>query len=314
MISVLIITRDRPALLQKCLASLERELPANTQVVVVINGPDVASAQLLESHKVEVLTLAAPETPGKARNHGLGLLRGEWTFLVDDDAELPPGYYERWLKALERTPHAQVIGGPDQARPDAIGLERAVSLALSSKLCAGGTYRRHRERPLVIPASEVMLTSCNLWVRTLWWQEGLRFPENYRRGEETVLLAELRTKTPELWAHGELVVWHARRKSLQALLKASFIGGQFRAKFLREEIGLWWFWLPALFVILHASLIFPRSFAWLALSWLFVVLPVTLVTTVRQQQLQLWPIVVFLHWALPFSYGLGLLSMLVSKR
>ncbi len=312
MISVLIITRERTQLLQKCLASLrgQRLTPA-LQIVVVVNGEDAQSSTLLaEMSDVEVISLKEPLPPGAARNRGLSLLKGEWTFFIDDDAQVPPGYFEYWHKTILALPNAQVIGGPDSSPPDSLGLSRAVSIALSSPLCTGATHLRHRARGLKArPATETILTSCNLWVRTIWWKRGIKFPEDFRRGEETVVLQEIRKQSPEMWWVPSLTVWHERRKSVSALARASWGGGFHRARILSQEGGPLWFWFAPLFVILHLSLVaMPPFFEFLAILWLVLVSAVSLLLCFEVRQLRLWPVVVFLHWGILFSYGVGFLQ------
>lgn len=312
MISVLIITRERVELLQKCLSSLQgQRTPLPLQVVVVINGEDAATSELLQQFPhVEVIALPEALPPGAARNRGLAILKGEWTYFIDDDAQVPPGYFEYWLKTVRALPNAQVIGGPDSSPPESAGVSRAVSIALSSPLCTGATHRRHRARGLkAVPATETILTSCNLWVKTIWWKRGIKFPEDFRRGEETVVLQNILKQTPEMWWVPGLTVWHERRKNLAALTKASWGGGFHRARILSQQGGPLWFWFAPLFVGLHLSAVaMPPFFEFLAIFWLVIVSAVSLFLCFEVRQLKLWPLVVFLHWGILFSYGVGFLQ------
>jgi glycosyltransferase involved in cell wall biosynthesis len=312
MISVLIITRERAQLLQKCLSSLRgQRLATPLQVVVVINGEDLTTQEILKGFpEAEVLLVNEPLPPGAARNRGLPRLKGEWSFLLDDDAQLPPGYFDYWQKTLRALPQAEVVGGPDSAPPESSGLARAVSLSLSSPLCTGATHRRHRARGLkALPADETILSSCNLWVRTHWWRRGIKFPEDFRRGEETVVLQAIRRSTSEMWWVPGLGIWHARRSSLSALARASWGGGFHRARILSQQGGPAWFWFAPLFVILHLSIVaMPPFFTFLATVWLTMVGVVSLLLCFEAKQLLLWPWVLFLHWGIPFSYGVGFLQ------
>ena len=312
MISVLIITRRRTALLQKCLAAIAAQSDT-CQVIVVVNGPDAETQDWLASAQVpglEWMVLPEPLAPGAARNAGLERVRGEWTFLLDDDAVITPGYLARFHSEAEKLPEADVIGGPDAAPPESKGLPYAVSLTLASPFCTGATFRRHRSKgQRATPASEIELTSCNLWVKSHWWRQGLRFPVDYRRGEETVLLKELQDRGARLWWLPNLVVWHTRRDEWQALLRASWGGGFHRARVLQEQGGPRWFWLSALFVLLHFTVLaMPPLFIFLAACWLVMVGSVAFMLCQEARTLHLWPLVVVLHWALPFSYGVGFLQ------
>lgn len=312
MISVLIITRERAQLLQKCLASLRgQRTPSPLQVVVVVNGQDQATDTILKDFpEVDIVRLESSVPPGAARNSGLPLLKGEWTYLLDDDAQLPAGYFDYWLKTIRSLPKAEVIGGPDSSPPESRGLSRAVSIALSSPLCTGATHRRHRSHGFkAVQADETILSSCNLWVRTDWWKKGIKFPEDFRRGEETVVLQAIRRLTPEMWWVPGLMIWHERRNNLAALTRASWGGGFHRARILSQQGGPGWFWFAPLFVILHLSAIaMPPFFSFLALTWLTITGGASAFLCFEAKHLKLWPWVLFLHWGIPFSYGVGFLQ------
>jgi glycosyltransferase involved in cell wall biosynthesis len=309
MFSVLIITRDRLGLLQKCLTSLQVIKETHPlHLVVIVNGSDQATEDYL--HNIDDITkvfLPAPLYPGAARNKGLHLLKGEWTFFIDDDAQIPPNYFSYFLKTLKSLPMAQVIGGSDSAPPDEVGLARAVSAVLSSPLCTGGTFRRHRSAGLMPKkVDETNLTSCNLWIRNHFWSKGIKFPENYRRGEETILLRDISNLTDEIWWVPGLDVWHARRSDLKKLLITSLRGGYFRAKSLKDKGGPLWFWLAPLFVILHFTIIAdPPLFISLSTIWLVLVCFISMYICIKQKKMNWLLVVVFLHWGIVFSYGLG---------
>ncbi len=318
MLSVLIITRNRTALLQKCLESLAPwALTTELQACVVVNGEDAATRGMLEEFARTAPWLEWRETmalpPGAARNVGLPLLRGEWVFFLDDDATLPPGYPALWQQARALAPDADVLGGPDAAPPGMEGFPRAVSLALASPLCTGPTAARHNAltQGAPHPADETTLTSCNLWVRREWFERGLRFPDGPRRGEETVLLRKLARAGAKIVRAPSLVVWHRRRESVREIARASFWGGFHRARI----GGPWWLALPALFVLLHAVLpVGGRLVGALAGWWAFPVGAYVWLACVRARRPGLWAWVFFLHWLVPTSYGVGLLAGFGGRR
>lgn len=313
MVSVLIITRKRTALLQKCLASLAPWV-AHTplQVRVLVNGEDAETSDWLRSQhwswlEWEEIPLSGP---GRARNLGLAKLRGDWIFLLDDDACVPSDYWERWARVCEALPGAAVIGGGDMAYPHGpSALAEAVSLGLGSILCTGPTAARHQVRPGgAYRCDETVLTSCNLWLRA----EAVRahqFPEHFHRAEETVYLHQLAQAGLELWRVPDLGVWHARRGSWLELFRTSFNSGHYRSLAMREaRAGAWWFALPALFVQLHLLvLLIPALFPTLAKCWAFPVMAWSWALVQRARRPRLWPQVVALHWVIPFSYGAGFL-------
>ncbi len=303
MVSVLIITWKRAALLQKCLASLApwaRE--ADLQVVVVLNGDDAETRSLLESYGQSWLEWQEipATTPGAARNAGLARLRGEWCFFIDDDARVPPDYLWHRRRTLEEVPQVDVFGGPDGPDPDDAPLARALALALASPFCSGPTAGRHCPRgegPR--EADETTLTSCNLWVRTKWLRSH-SFPVAPRRGEETVLLKELNAAGARLCYVPGLRVWPARRDRWSEIGRTSFWSGHWRSR----HGGGPWFLLPALFVPAHA-LALTGAGQVLAFAGVAVVAVWFADTCLRERRWDLWARMVALHWFVPFTYGLG---------
>jgi hypothetical protein len=265
--------------------------------------------------EVTFIYSSQPLAPGAARNLALETVTKEWTFFIDDDAQIPADYFSYALKLLKDLPRAQVIGGSDTYPQDSQGLALATSLTLESPLCTGFTARRHSQagvRP--VKSDETSLTSCNLWVRSHWWLKGLRFPENYIRGEETVLLKKISLQTDELWYVPTLRVHHQRRDKLTSIVKASYRGGYYRAHTLKEFGGDWWFWLAPIFVILHFSIIaMPPFFYACAIVWLALVGLASCKIASEHRKLPSIPLMMVLHWIILFSYGLGFIKFQINN-
>ena len=111
-VSAVIPTRARPervvAAVRSALAQTLREI----EVVVVVDGPDAATAAALgaiDDARLRVVQLPARAGPGAARNAGVAAARGEWVaFLDDDDLWLPPKL-ELQLAAARASGHDQPI-------------------------------------------------------------------------------------------------------------------------------------------------------------------------------------------------------------
>jgi len=95
-VSVIVCTRDRPALLEACLAALLKQTRADTEVVVVDNAPsDDATVRLCADLPVRYVCEPLPGI-SRARNRGIAEARGEILAYVDDDT-IPEG---GWLAAV----------------------------------------------------------------------------------------------------------------------------------------------------------------------------------------------------------------------
>ena len=94
-VSVVVCTRERPADLRRCLASLG-ELEAPAEVVVVDNGPPGGETERIAT-EFSVRYVHEP-SPGqaRARNAGINAASGELIAFTDDDCVVDP----HWLDAL----------------------------------------------------------------------------------------------------------------------------------------------------------------------------------------------------------------------
>ena len=92
LVSVVIPTLGRPALVARAIRSALTQTHANVEVIVVSDGPDPETAASLAGcdPRVRYMPLAANAGPAAARNAGMLASRGEWINLLDDDDELLP--------------------------------------------------------------------------------------------------------------------------------------------------------------------------------------------------------------------------------
>jgi glycosyltransferase involved in cell wall biosynthesis len=106
MVSAIIPTQGRPALLACAVRSALRQTWTRMEVVVVVDGPDPATASLLETFtdpRLRVVYL--PERCGgaAARNAGVRAAGGEWIAFLDDDDEWHPEKIARQMAAVAKT-------------------------------------------------------------------------------------------------------------------------------------------------------------------------------------------------------------------
>jgi glycosyltransferase involved in cell wall biosynthesis len=109
-LSVVICTRDRPAMLASCLDSLAAQTSPPGQIVVVDNDPG-ASARGVAAGRTGVVYVHEPR-PGLsiARNAGLGAARGALIAFTDDDVELPPTWTSEVVRAFD-DPEVDAVTG-----------------------------------------------------------------------------------------------------------------------------------------------------------------------------------------------------------
>jgi glycosyltransferase involved in cell wall biosynthesis len=92
-VSVVIPTRNRPDLVRRAVKSALDQTLAPTEVVVVIDGPDVPTQVALRQFNhpaVRIVQLPRSFGGASARNAGVAAARGEWIAFLDDDDEWMP--------------------------------------------------------------------------------------------------------------------------------------------------------------------------------------------------------------------------------
>lgn len=105
LVSVVIPTRGRPALLLRAIEGVLAQSVASLEVIAVIDGDDpatVAAVEAVADPRVRYLALAQSGGPGAARNAGVAVAKGEWVAFLDDDDEWSPAKLETQLAAAAR--------------------------------------------------------------------------------------------------------------------------------------------------------------------------------------------------------------------
>jgi GT2 family glycosyltransferase len=151
--SLIIITLNRPRLLEKTLEGLAHQTLPLSEVIIIDNGPHQGTRDVAESfsNRLPIRYVTEPVRGyGRARNRGLSEAKGEILYFLDDDCVAEPG----WAETLSNVLHSgladlacgsRVVGHPGlAARVEYLSTDGP---ALSPKLSAG--TRQH-------------LSTCNL--------------------------------------------------------------------------------------------------------------------------------------------------------
>jgi glycosyltransferase involved in cell wall biosynthesis len=112
LVSAVIPTRNRPRLVLRAVKSALEQTYPRVEVVVVVDGPDHETVQILEDladARVRVIALAENVGGSEARNIGVRAARGEWIALLDDDDEWLPQKMTRQMAALGAVENKNVV-------------------------------------------------------------------------------------------------------------------------------------------------------------------------------------------------------------
>src|SRR5271166_3837690 len=233
-ISIVIITYRRLSELSQCLTSvLGADLPSDAEIVVVCNGREPATSELLESFAARDARLNIVEiqrtSPAAARNSALARATGEIVYFLDDDVTVVPDLFSRALMTFATRPDAMVVGGPNLTPPDSATFQHCVGEVFSSWFGAATVRDRFCRRGGMRPADDSALILCNLALRRPLVSE---LPEPFKEhlvcNEENVLLGELGASGARMLHDPDLIVYHRRRSNLREFAAQVFRYGRGR--------------------------------------------------------------------------------------
>lgn len=103
-VSVLIPTRDRAELLAEAIRSLQRQTVQPLEIIVIDDGSEDSTSEVLESFGPAIRVLRQPVSAGKSQalNRGMESSSGDAIIVLDDDDLFPPRALELHVQALTR--------------------------------------------------------------------------------------------------------------------------------------------------------------------------------------------------------------------
>ena len=155
LISVVIPSRQRPALLVQAVQSVLDQKRNDFEVIVVLDGDTAGSAETLqerfpEEHRLRILTIATHQGVSVARNLGVEAARGQWIAFHDDDDQWLPGKLDKQMAAALASRHTEpvvtcqlLVVGTKSASPDKpiIWPDRAPTLPMCEYLYSRKGFR-----------------------------------------------------------------------------------------------------------------------------------------------------------------------------
>ena len=112
MLSIIIVSYNARADLERCLESLHASPPAAPHEIIVVDNAssDGSAAAARTWSKVRVIETGANLGFGRANNVGIRASAGEHLLMLNSDTIVPPGAIDRLIAELTRYPDVAVVG------------------------------------------------------------------------------------------------------------------------------------------------------------------------------------------------------------
>jgi len=139
-LSIVVPTRDRPALLDGCLRSLRAGLRESDELIVVDSASiDPKVADVARDNGARVIRCDRPGV-GVARNAGWRSATHDAVVFVDDDVRVAPEWADAWREVIAAHPETAFFTGRIGVPPEQSGVRRPVAI-------------KDEEQPAILDAS-----------------------------------------------------------------------------------------------------------------------------------------------------------------
>ena len=314
-LSIVIPLYNRPDEIDELLDSLEKQTSNNFDVIVVEDGSDKPSKDIIENHsnKLDIKYFFKQNTgPGLTRNYGAERSDGDYIVFFDSDCIIPPDYIKIVTESLEKE-YVDAYGGPDAALPTFTPVQKAISYAMTSILSTGGIRGASEKAGKFHPRSFNMGFSRKVFEATSGFS-------NMRFGEDIDMTLRILEQGFTTKLIKDAFVYHKRRTDFRKFFKQIFNSGCARINLkLRHKGSLKLihtfpslFLLGNIFCILAAvvsALIFKNIAAPLiCVSPLVLFALMVFVDSVRQNGFKVGLLSVIAVYVQLSAYGLGFLK------
>ncbi|MEM4152954.1 MAG: glycosyltransferase family 2 protein [Candidatus Pacearchaeota archaeon] len=189
LVSVVIITYERPQFITKCVKSVLKQSYKNIEIIIVNDGSKQKYPKF-KNKKIRYFKNRENRGPAYSRNFGIKKARGKIIFILDDDIILTKNYITILIKTLKRHKKDNVVGVAGRLlypqKPNK-GIVKNKPLFEISKLTGDITFRASLDtkKPVFVPT----IHSCSVFWRDVF--EKIKFDENRYKGNYTFVEPDL---------------------------------------------------------------------------------------------------------------------------
>lgn len=314
-ISIVIPLYNRPDEIDELLDSLEKQSSNNFDVIIVEDGSDKPSQDIIDKHSNNLdikYFFKQNSGPGLTRNYGAERSNGDYIVFFDSDCIIPPDYIKIVTESLENE-YVDAYGGPDAALPTFTSVQKAISYAMTSILSTGGIRGASEKAGKFHPRSFNMGFSRKVFESTSGFS-------NMRFGEDIDMTLRILEQGYTTKLIKDAFVYHKRRTDFKKFFKQIFNSGCARINLkLRHKGSLKLihtfpslFLLGNIFCILAAvvaAFIFNNIAApWICIAPLMLFALMVFVDSCRQNGFKVGLLSVIAVYVQLTAYGLGFLK------
>ncbi len=224
-LSAIVISRDDEARIERTVRSVvDQEVPVPFEVIVVVSGTDRTAAIVRERFpEVALIELEGVALPGRARNAGLAVARGDYVSFPGSHVVLPPGSLAARVRAHERG-YPMVTGTIRNLTTTGAGW--------ASYFLDHGTVLPGR------PSEELAVAPPHCSYDRELLQAAGGFPEDLRAGEDTVANTAMFRQGLKAWRDQDVELLHESPcRTVRVLVRHHLQRGRGFGRILLDQVG-----------------------------------------------------------------------------
>ncbi|MFN8371234.1 MAG: glycosyltransferase [Bacteriovoracaceae bacterium] len=229
---MIIITRNRAALLTKALQAIVKQTLMPSEIIVVDNGSTDSTQNIVKSFtKLPIYYFFEPKV-GRAiaRNCGIEKAKFELILFTDDDCLLPADWVEKMVELQTKHPHVLAIYGSVEFYGENRAVV-AVAQLLNDKFNSDNLYKKDQM------SYSRSFDTANLSMKKSFFKNYGLFNSNLSATQDVELAKRINEQNDIILYEASLVVKHFARSSLTKLLYQYFSRGFYLVKWEQKSIG-----------------------------------------------------------------------------